>query len=330
MTLCIGVAYIVTSKAGEEQVPQKENEVESTQEEVRNPFTGSLLQGEESGESRIACVMVENSADAWPLSGIEDAFFVIEAPVEGAIPRFMACYTESVDVAKIGPVRSARPYYVRWAEGLGAMYAHVGGSPDALQIIQNSKFITDLNEFWNGNAFWRDTARLAPHNAYTSSELLWSAAENKKVSLGKSPQWVYSNKGVWENENICADIAINWGSALAYDVLWECDSENKAYVRKQGGEEVVSSDGDKYLAQNVVIMEVKDMKVVDEVGRREFATEGMGNARVCSLGVCQNALWSKEGIDKPLQFFSTYPSEPIVFSPGTTWVEVVASLENVK
>lgn len=309
------------------EAPEQQEE-QSKEEKNRDPFTGALLTGE-AEDTRIACVMVENSSDAWPLSGVEDAFFVVEAPVEGGIPRFMACYTEANEVEKIGPVRSARPYYISWAEGFGALYGHVGGSPEALQRLGATRNLTTLNEYSNGSSYWRDTTRSAPHNAYTSTELLWSAATRLSVPAGKSPAWKYGEEGVWESEENCKNITLSWGSAPSYNVTWDCDAASKSYIRLQGTSVAASSDGDTYDAQNVVIMEA-DMRVVDEVGRRALTTEGMGNAIVCSLGICQDALWSKEGVDKPLQFFNTYPDEPIIFSPGTTWIEVVDDLEKVQ
>lgn len=303
---------------------------EETPEEIvtmRDPFTGESIDQASEG-SRVACVMVENSADAWPLSGIEDAFLVIEAPVEGGIPRFMACFTEGVDVEKIGPVRSARPYYVSWASGFnGALYAHVGGSPEALGILAASKDVVDLNEFWNGASFWRDSARYAPHNSYTSSTLLWAAADRFELGNATSPGWTYADSS-YQHGDACVPITISSENASAsYDVLWNCDEQKGDYVRIQGGTggATLSSDGDLYRAANIVILEA-NISIIDEVGRKEIVTEGTGNAIVCSAGICHDVIWHKEGVDKPLQFFTSYPNEPVVFAPGKTWIEVVEDL----
>jgi hypothetical protein len=295
---------------------------------MRDPFTGEVVDQAFEG-SRVACVMVENSADAWPLSGIEDAFLVIEAPVEGSIPRFMACFAEGVDVAKIGPVRSARPYYVTWASGFqNALYAHVGGSPEALGILAASKDVIDLNEFWNGSSFWRDGARYAPHNAYTSTSLLWAAADRLEASDATSPGWVYENPAYEMGKQPCDDVAVDWASAPVYGFTWSCDEETGTYVRYQGSA-VMNTAQKSYDANNVIIMEA-DITSVDEVDRRHIVTEGTGNARVCSQGMCRDAVWYKEGVNKPLQFFTSYPDEPMVFAPGKTWIEVVEDLGSVQ
>ena len=304
------------------------NEVPQETPVIRDPFTGEAIDQASEG-SRVACVMVENSADAWPLSGIENAFLVIEAPVEGSIPRFMACFTEGVDVEKIGPVRSARPYYVSWASGFQhALYAHVGGSPEVLEILAASKDVIDLNEFWNGFSFWRDGARYAPHNSYTSSNLLWAAADRLGASSVVSPGWVYENPEYEIGKKPCDDVVVDWASAPIYGFTWSCDKETGTYIRYQGSA-VMNTAQKSYDASNVIIMEVS-ITSIDEVDRRHIVTEGMGNARVCSQGRCRDAVWHKEGINKPLQFFVSYPDKPMVFAPGKTWIEVVEDLGAVQ
>jgi Protein of unknown function (DUF3048) N-terminal domain/Protein of unknown function (DUF3048) C-terminal domain len=305
--------------------PEQTEEVEEVIS-FRNPFTGEIV-AEEMADSRVACVMVENSADAWPLSGIEDAFLVIEAPVEGGIPRFMACFSEGTDVEKIGPVRSARPYYVSWASGFGALYAHVGGSPEALNLLAQTDDVTDLNEFWNGASFWRDGSRYAPHNSYTSSALLWAAADRLEVPLAQSPGWMYEKTSYEAGKQPCDKVSLDWGNASVYDVTWECDEEAGTYLRSQGGA-TMNTVSYAYTANNVIVLE-SEITSVDEVDRRHIVTEGMGDAKLCSQGFCHDGIWYKEGVDKPLQFFTSYPDEPFVFAPGKTWIEVVESLDNV-
>ncbi|MFZ2979004.1 MAG: DUF3048 domain-containing protein, partial [Candidatus Magasanikiibacteriota bacterium] len=124
---------------------------------------------------KLVAVMIENHSEARPQSGLVDASIVYEAPVEANYTRFLAIYPADTTVNKIGPVRSARPYYLDWLGEYGTpMYMHVGGSPNALEIIK-TRNIFDLNEFYRGWYYWRSEDRSAPHNTYTSSEL-WNKA----------------------------------------------------------------------------------------------------------------------------------------------------------
>ena len=113
-------------------------------------------------------IMIENSKAARPQSGIGQADVVYEAVAEGGITRFMAVYY-CQDSETVGPVRSARTYFLDWISEYGSspLYAHVGGAntsgpADALGQIEQYGWggFNDLNQFSIGfPAFWRDYER---------------------------------------------------------------------------------------------------------------------------------------------------------------------------
>ena len=66
--------------------------------------------------------MIENSVDARPQSGLSSADVIYEAVAEGGITRFLTVYY-CQDPVEVGPVRSARTYYVDFASEYGdALY----------------------------------------------------------------------------------------------------------------------------------------------------------------------------------------------------------------
>src|SRR3990167_9598544 len=64
-------------------------------------------------------VMIENLVTIRPQAGLSAAGIVYEALAEGGITRFLAIYTTAEAIPTIGPIRSARTYYVDWAEEYG-------------------------------------------------------------------------------------------------------------------------------------------------------------------------------------------------------------------
>ena len=102
--------------------------------------------------------MIDNFPEAKPAANLSLASLVWEAPVEAGLTRLLAAYPLSAELARIGPVRSARPYFLDWAKELNALYLHCGGSDQALADIKN-RDVFDLNEFYRGWYFWRDRAR---------------------------------------------------------------------------------------------------------------------------------------------------------------------------
>nr|MCU0495649.1 DUF3048 domain-containing protein [Chloroflexaceae bacterium] len=126
---------------------------------------------------RLVAVMIDNHPDARPQSGMNAAALVFEALAEGGVTRYMAVYEPKANasISEIGPVRSARSYFVEWAKGLNAVYTHAGGSPEGLLLAETATEIANLDALRDGAEglyFWRSTTRFAPHNLYTSTELL--------------------------------------------------------------------------------------------------------------------------------------------------------------
>ena len=139
------------------------------------PPTYSVLNGTvvppHSGDHRIAAVMIDNyPVDTRPQSGLHDADIVYEAEAEGGITRYMALFLEHTP-AKVGPVRSARLYFVDLARPYDPFFAHAGENDDVwgpLKDLREGGF-ADMDQIvGTPEAFWRDDTRYMPHNLYTS------------------------------------------------------------------------------------------------------------------------------------------------------------------
>lgn len=296
------------------------------EEKARHPLSGVVLESEIL-LPRVYGVMVENHFDAWPQSGLDQASLVIEAPVEAGIPRMIAFFTEDQMVDKIGPVRSARPYYIDWNAQFGGVYAHVGGSPEALAILTGDDTI-DINEFSNEWFFWRDTIREAPHNVYTSMELLSEAFDRFVSRFGAQENqwesWVFKEDREGEMGN-GKGVMIDFPGD-PYVIEWKYQTEENNYRRSQNEELHEMEDGALIDANNVVVMET-DVQILDVVGRRRVRTVGEGDAVVLQDGRLIEATWKKSTRSSRLRFYDRESGEEIAMNAGKTWIEVVPSLE---
>ena len=238
------VAYSLFAPSNDDGGNQVDNQTDTSTLVFRHPLTGQILDwtGGAVPNGPMALpfvygVMIENSAEAWPLVGLDQAFLVIEAPVEANIPRFIAFFSDDQDVDKIGPVRSARPYYLDWNAEFNAVYGHVGGSPEALDLLR-SYGTYDLNEFYQGEYFYRQNGtRYAPHNVYTNSEELTQATEEliKVYEIVEGDidygVWTFADDKPTTSTPISFDL--DWSEGATYDVAWEYDATKNAYVRNQ-------------------------------------------------------------------------------------------------
>jgi hypothetical protein len=264
-------------------------------------------------------VMIDNHKDARPASGIAKANHVIEAEAEGGVTRYMAVFASGEKIDEIGPIRSARPYFVDWAEGLSALYVHVGGSPDALdKIIDDGVY--DMNEFYKGKYFWRDTTRKKPHNVYISTNNLSQYLETEKLSVGDFTPWQFKDDELKENlPATSSTIKINY-RGKDFIVEWKFDREKNNYVRYLGGEIYKDRADTIVTAKNVVVQYAKAI-VYDDKSRLDMTVIGKGKALVCRDGVCEQGTWQKKTKKDRTRFF--IDEEETAFNAGLTWVNVV-------
>lgn len=263
-------------------------------------------------------VMIENITESRPQSGLNKASVVYEALAEGGITRFVAVFGPFDPIPEIGPVRSARPYYVDFAAEYKAVYGHIGGSPQALDALRSYPGV-DLNEFFNNRYFWRDHARAAPHNVYTSSDKLIFARRDKKApEVASFTPWAFA---VREAGPATADakqkIAIPF-SSFNYNVEWNYVADGNRYERSEAGKPHVLKDGSTVSAKNVVVQFVETSLIDTE--RLAMKTDGTGRAVVYRDGRAIEGAWVKT--NGRTQWLDAN-GNAIPLNPGTTWVEVV-------
>lgn len=263
-------------------------------------------------------VMVENHPDARPVSGLSRASLVIEAPVEGGITRFLAFFDATTTLAEVGPVRSARPYYVDWAEGWRASYFHVGGSPEALDKIRSLTKFTDVNEYFAGNSFWRDDRRYAPHNVYTDKARMDEIVSRKTASGTTSvAAWHFQDVASSTDRGAITSIKISYGGS--FNVAWAYDAERGTYVRRSAGLLQKDRDGSAVEAENIIVIKT-EQQVLDAVGRLRVRTTGNGEAMAYRDGKKFILRWRRSA-GEPMRFESSDGTE-FIFTRGRTWIEV--------
>ena len=131
-----------------------------------------------NGTDRPIAVMIDNHSGAWPQANLNKAYLVYEIVVEGGETRLMALF-KGQDVAKIGPVRSSRHYFLDYALENDAIYVHYGWSPQAESDISTLGVnnINGISE--SSSSFWRIKDKASPHNVLTNTENILKIAERK-------------------------------------------------------------------------------------------------------------------------------------------------------
>lgn len=305
----------------------KKKPVESFRNQEKGSGIFSALTGEEVKpevlDRRPIAVMIENYWEARPQSGLDKADVVYEILAEGGITRFLAIYQQN-DATEIGPVRSARPYFIQRVLEYDPMYAHVGGTPQALNDIKKYN-IPDLNEMYLGTAvFSRSAARVAPHNTYTSTEKMRAYAKEKgyekKVDV---PGFAFLKAGQ-ENKNgtVAQKVNIDY-PARENKVIYEYDASTKLYKRSHATGIHKDNVTDKQLTAKNIIIQYLPYRVIDAKGGY-LAMEmiGQGKAMLITGGKVYTGQWSKDG-DRDKTNFTDSDGNELKLNPGQTWIEVV-------
>jgi hypothetical protein len=287
---------------------------------VASPLTGKQI-APELAQGPVLGVMIENSPDARPQSGLNKAGVVYEAIAEGGITRFLALFQED-QPDYIGPVRSVRPYYLEWVQGYDAAIAHVGGSPDALNMIKAGGGIKDLDQFYNSGPYQRVNTRYAPHNMYSSVPKLMEAGKAK--GFAKSDFTGFARK---EDKPSAApnaksiDITM---SGYLYNPHYDYDAASNTYKRSMAGKPHVDERSKEQLAPKVVVVIVTDYSVASDHVHSIYKTIGSGKAYVFQDGTVTEGTWEKTSAKSSLRLGDANGS-PLGINTGQTWVTAVGT-----
>lgn len=283
-----------------------------------SPLTGSEVSNDAATKQAVTAIMLENSVDARPQSGLKQAGVVYEAIAEGGITRFLTLHQQDKPQL-IGPVRSLRMYYVDWLAPYNASVAHVGGSAAALAEIRNGNY-RDIDQFFNAGTYWRASDRYAPHNVYTSFEKL--DALNAAKGYATSDFTGFSRvDGKTSAAPDATSIAINFSGPL-YNTTYAYDAASNTYSRSQGSAPHMDRE-DGQISPSVVVALHVDMRLVMQDGNREdIATTGSGEATIFQNGTAQNVTWHKDSRAGQLHFTAS-DGEPVSLVRGQTWIAAV-------
>ncbi len=333
-----GAVYSLTHRDVAPVASKKAKKVIKPAPIITSNLTGLPVADKSVNERPVTGVMIENSPDARPQSSLDQAGVVFEAVAEGGITRFLALFQDS-EPDYIGPVRSARPYYVQWCMSFDCAYAHVGGSPDALSGIKTWG-TKDLDQYSNGGTYHRISSRYAPHNVYTSMAELRALESSKGLGaakftgfsrkadkLYKAPDPAATGKAVKDQDSRTPATAIDFSmSGQYYDPHFDFDAATNTYKRSQVGQPhmVQRQDGSQVqLAPKVVVGLVVSMAAGGLTSQggvySNYQTQGSGKALVYQDGTVTTVNWAKTDVNAALTFTDD-AGKPFALNAGQTWI----------
>jgi len=298
-----------------------EGELKTEEGVLRHPLNGTVITEDDFDFFPIA-IAIDNAYTVRPQSGLKQADIIYEALVESNITRLLAIFDSEDSINEIGPVRSARNYFMDWAEEYGGLYMHVGGSPQALAIINDYNF-TNVDQIGAGEIyFWRDSDLPMPHNVFTSSANWLRAGELKEVAdINRQLIWNFVKPA--ETDQTPPDFGLDFKDS-GYRVEWQYSQALDAYKRCQGEEKFLYNTGEQVTAENVIVQVVESELIDSE--HRQMETKENGPVFIFNSLGRQEGQW--KFIDGRTRFFDA-DNQVLKLVPGQTWVEIIDDVDKL-
>jgi hypothetical protein len=285
-------------------------------------------------QQHVVAVMVDDHADARPQSGLNAASIVWQAPAEAGIPRYLLLFQDRI-TGDVGPVRSAREYFIEWAAEWNAVYVHVGGSPqaqDTLHYQGDGQWVWNADQFkWGGQYLWRINTRVAPHNVYTDGEHLRGLTTAVGASDGPiTPHWSFRPDAPLQDRAAGGTISV----AYSYEsITYRYDNQTNTYPRYINGSssaQVDAADGKVVAPKNVVILQMSfaPLDGTGVKGRLEAGNVGTGVAWISSNGRTVQGTWRKDAVTSPTLLFGP-DGTAVQLTAGQTFVQVMATTDTI-
>jgi hypothetical protein len=339
---CLGAAIIAAvvltiifvGGSSAETRPPVQHKVASVEKPKKPEFVPSNLTGlpvkPSINKLPVTAVMIENSLPARPQSGLNKAGVVFEAVAEAGITRFLALFQSGVNT-KLGPVRSARPYFIKWELGFDAPYSHVGGSPEALRDIKSWR-VKNIDQFYNAGYYHRIYQREAPHNMYTSLAKLNKLEKAKGFTTSKFDGFARLKKAAPDKKVTAGKIHIN-PSRYNYDDYYVYNKSKNVYKRYEGGKPHYELAGagtgkKRQITPKVVIAIVMRYSLERDHYHSRYNVIGSGKAYVFQNGGVTVGHWQKTSSRSQITFTGA-SGQPIKLDPGQTWITAIKSASGV-
>lgn len=281
---------------------------------IYSPLTGVEVSKEDS-QRPVTAVMIENSPDARPQSGLKECGVTFEAIAEAGITRFLCLYQEA-QPELIGPVRSLRPYYLDWLAAFDPTVAHVGGSLNSLNEVRGGSY-KDLDQYFNAETYWRTKDRRAPHNVYTNSKNLNAANETKNYK--QSVFTGFAHKDDTPSKAPDANTVTVPVSSALFNSSYQYSPNGNFYLRSQAGKPHLDREKGQVSPKVIVVIQTTHGNTIEDGARETIQTIGTGKATIFQDGTVTSATWSKKSKTDQIHFLDVSGKE-VPLNRGQTWV----------
>ncbi|MDE5984409.1 MAG: DUF3048 domain-containing protein [Eubacterium sp.] len=339
VALIVGGIFIFTKnrdKESETTTTPSTSAVSTTEAPVKilNPLTGEDAYNTSAvGKRPVACV-VENAAAARPQWGIADNSnppdIILEGEVEGGETRMLWFYADYTSLpSQIGPVRSARPPFIRFSELFDSIFIHWGQSSskdnyigaDTVFQTDNVDHINQMSYSDKFGLFGRDSSRgvSSEHTGVLYGDKLEAAIEDSgfRTEADESSFTKFSF-----NEE---DKPVGTESCTAFGLTFSSNTKTRDWTYNAEDKMYHSTDYKTDVARKNLLVLYDTTQYVSKSnyggsGRTEiycnYELDG-GSGKLVSLGTITEITWS---VENGVLVIKDASGKDVNLNPGTTWI----------
>lgn len=292
--------------------------------QVKSKFSGLWID-QNLANKRPYAIMFNNIRIASPQSGTSEASILYEAVVEGGITRMMGIF-EDFDADRIGSTRSARHYFVSFADEYDAIYVHYGQTKYATAKIA-ALGVNNLSglEGVGNTVFYRDHSIRAPHNAFASYKGIIAGTKQKGYRTELKPD--YENHYTFYDEDTdltdgmdAGKVSLGFSNYTTPYLVYHPD--DKLYYRFQFGQPHIDYNTKKQLAfKNIIVQYVKEWNI-DKKGYQTMDIENSsGKGYYITNGKAVDITWKKNESTKRMHYYDKDGNE-LAVNAGKTYIAI--------
>lgn len=304
---------------------------------VRSLTSGRVIPEGEEWVNKPVIVSIENSKAARPQTGLNQADIVYEFGVESMITRFQALFNDTYPQF-VGPVRSARYYFIKMQKEWASMYIHVGYGPpsgeyklneDDIVLHMTSGGITAGTR--NSNYFWRTDDQKAREHTLMVNLAQAVADKAGELTPPRHQRFLFDEGVTYDGAQKFSRIHMRFTSNQPDNIEYAYDPATNLLSRfelsvpfmvRTPAETGKTFTVEPLSVQNLIIQYAKYSFIKnDNKGRRMVEMIGTGKCDYFVNGQHVTGYWERPTEDEPTTYYLD-SGEIVTLEPGNTWIAV--------
>jgi hypothetical protein len=287
-------------------------------EEITGPINS--LSGRSGNDGPVLAVKIDDTEQAHPQAGLEDADIVYIEQVEGGLTRLAAIFSSTIPKV-IGPVRSARISDIEILEQFGRVaFAYSGAQKKLLPVIAEANVINLGAQRQSPLIYTTDPLRRSPTAMMLQAQdLMANVAEDAlPVAISKPIGWTFGEKP--DTGTAVSAVKVSW-PAHSYSATWS-SLENR-WLLSYKDKPNLSASG-VHLGPTTFVIQL--VSITDSIYRDKVGgvtpyseTVGTGKGYVMRDGLAIAANWSRPSGDQGTTW-TTASGDEIKFAAGQVWI----------